>query len=411
MISRHSWPVVVLRTAFVIFAFIFGTLGIRLLQELGGVVFSRHPALFHACVALTKSHFLALLTFLTALVNPTAVSVTWDARQMSSSRFEVRAGHLHSTLADNAVWISNHQIYTDWLFWWFLAYTGGHAGAAYIVLKENLAKIPVLGPGMRRFRFMFLSRKWATDKLRLTSQLLELDANARGMGPVAGVTCAASESSRLPGVRQWPPGHGSVAANYHLIVYPEGTVMSPHTRERSDKFCASINRPPLRHVLLPRARGLFLMLRSLRGSVDVVYDLTTGYTGLGPEQYGEEVFTLKAYYLFGYGPRKINFAVRTWNLADIPLGPDDGNIDVDDVDPQVMRQFEEWLYDAWYAKDELMSRFFATGSFEGEETKTVEAPFQLRSPLEALAPFVPSLTLVLMLYLSVRLISFAWSLL
>ena len=145
--------------------------------------------------------------------------------------------------------------------------------------------------------------------------------------------------------------------------------------------------------------------------MDVVYDLTTGYTGLGPEQYGEEVFTLKAYYLFGYGPRKINFAVRTWNLADIPLGPDDGNIDVDDVDPQVMHQFEEWLYDAWYAKDELMLRFFATGLFEGEETKTVEAPFQLRSPLEALAPFVPLLTLVLMLYLSVRLISFAWSLL
>lgn len=401
MFHRHSWPVVAIRTPLFLVAFMAACVGVRLLQAAGALVFRFHPALYHACVSMTKTHFLATLTFLTALINPAAVAVTFDTRQLHGARFEVQRGRLRLTLAPNAVWISNHQIYTDWLFVWFLAYTGGLAGSVYIVLKENLARIPVLGAGMRVYRFMFLLRRWEHDKVRLTNQLLELDADARAMGPAAGVACVASHGARFPGVRTWPAGHGAgAAANYHLIIYPEGTVMLPHTRERSNQYCASVGRPPLRHVLLPRARGLFLMLRLLRSSVDVVYDVATGYTGLSADDYGEDVFTLKAFYLLGYGPRKINYAVRAWKLADIPLGDNDGVLDVDAVDPAVLARFDDWLYEQWLAKDELMHRFYSTGLFaaaDDDNVKTVEAPFALNSRVEALAPYVLVLVLLLVL--------------
>lgn len=134
--------------------------------------------------------------------------------------------------------------------------------------------------------------------------------------------------------------------------------------------------------------------------MDVVYDVTTGYTGLAADDYGEQVFTLKAFYLLGYGPRRINYAVRAWKLADIPLGPDDGVLDVDAVDPAVLAEFDQWLYAQWVAKDELMDRFYSTGLFvapDDDNVKMVEAPLGLNSWVEALAPFVLVLVFLLML--------------
>ena len=39
-------------------------------------------------------------------------------------------------------------------------------GHLYIILKESIKYIPFLGTGMMMYGFIFLSRKWATDKER-----------------------------------------------------------------------------------------------------------------------------------------------------------------------------------------------------------------------------------------------------
>lgn len=415
IISRHSWPVVAIRTPFCIVVFIVGVLCIRFTQLVGYVLFKSLPTLYHLTINLTKVHFVTLLTFLTSIINPSKIVITYKSDEVPDyNSFKVDdSGNLSSILTPNSVWIGNHQIYTDWLFLWFVQYTGRFADSTYIVLKENLAKIPVLGPGMRVYKFLFLSRKWEADKVRLTNQLLELDADARGVGPSSGVKCVSSTNPSLPGVTQWPKGSrgGKLIWTYQLVIYPEGTVKSPHTRERSDKFITNAGRPLLKHVLLPRVRGLFLVLRLLRNTVEVVYDVACGYGGLTAADYGEDVFTLKAFYLLGYGPPSVNYHIRAWKLKDIPLGDDD-SLDIDSVDPAVLKKFEDWLYDSWYAKDELLERFYQTGSFidpKDENTNKVVADVKLRRSVEALRPFLVLVTCLILLRLAVKGLWALWS--
>jgi lysocardiolipin and lysophospholipid acyltransferase len=47
-------------------------------------------------------------------------------------------------------------------------------GHLYIILKESIKYIPVLGTGMMMYGFIFLSRKWATDKERFQYRLKKL---------------------------------------------------------------------------------------------------------------------------------------------------------------------------------------------------------------------------------------------
>lgn len=395
-IPYYQWPIVATRATFCALFFIFGCLSARTTQILAWGALKGLLGYF-AAINLTKVHFVTILTFMTQIATPCKVLISYDPAQLSGSSFRVVDGQLVSSLLPNAVWISNHQLYLDWLFLWFITYSARFADSVSIVLKANLAKLPILGPGMENFRFLFLLRRWETDKILLTNTLLEIDADARGLGPSSGMRCVSSTNSTTPGIVSWP--EGTATPNkiwpYHLFIFPEGTVLSPHTRERSNKFVDSMGRPKLRHVLLPRVRGIFLMLRLLRNTVEVVYDVTTAYSGLRPDQYGEDEFTLKSIYLLGYGPSAVNYSIRGWNISDIPLG--DSLIDIDDVPEEDLKKFEEWLYTIWYEKDELMLRFYKTGSFveEGDEKmKTVVADFKLRSMFEALQPFMVPATAV-----------------
>jgi 1-acyl-sn-glycerol-3-phosphate acyltransferase len=57
-------------------------------------------------------------------------------------------------------------------------------GHLYIILKESLKYIPVIGWGMRLYGFIFLSRKWATDKDRFQHRLRKLTTSHSG--PLSG---------------------------------------------------------------------------------------------------------------------------------------------------------------------------------------------------------------------------------
>jgi 1-acyl-sn-glycerol-3-phosphate acyltransferase len=68
-------------------------------------------------------------------------------------------------------------------------------GHLYIILKESIKYIPILGTGMMFYGFIFLSRKWATDKRTLplpTAQTVDLPLRAavRLQGPRPHVASA-----------------------------------------------------------------------------------------------------------------------------------------------------------------------------------------------------------------------------
>lgn len=130
-------------------------------------------------------------------------------------------------------------------------------GHIYIILKESLKWIPVLGQGMMFYGFIFLSRKWAKDKPRFSHRLQKL--KTRHHGPLSG------SQSLDP---MW------------LLIFPEGTNLSPNSRESSARFAAKTGVPDLQHQILPRSTGLQFCLNELKDTVDWVYDCTIGYEGI-----------------------------------------------------------------------------------------------------------------------------------
>lgn len=362
-------------------------------------------------INLTKYNFLSSLISCLSNTSGADITITYDAETLPEGKTFKKTldGLLSMNLFPNSVIMSNHQLYVDWCYVWYLTYLSNLSDTMHIVLKEALARIPFAGKGMINFNFMFLSRKWEHDKIVLTNQLLEIDADARGSGPASGVELVASETLKgsLGNIKTWPKESLTKKLfPYEVLIFPEGTVPSIRTKSVSNSFCEKIGRPPLKHVLLPRARGLFLVLHKLRNTVEIVYDITTGYSDLTADECAEDKFTLTDVFINGKSPKTVNFHIRTFKLSEIPLG--DGEIDFDDINNEQLRKFEDWLYNIWYEKDAMMDNFFKYGTFvePGVQTETViKGKMKLRNKFQSLTSYcVPLLTLnlIYLLYILAR---------
>lgn len=150
------------------------------------------------------------------------------------------------------------QIYTDWLYLWWVGYTNNPAmhGHLYIILKESLKWIPVIGPGCLFFGFIFMSRKMATDQPRLAHRLSKLSKRTFG-----------------------PEGEEFMSPMW-LLLFPEGTNLSDNGRVRSAKWAEKTGVKDPRHLLLPRSTGTFFCLNELKDTVEYVYDCTVAYEGI-----------------------------------------------------------------------------------------------------------------------------------
>lgn len=151
------------------------------------------------------------------------------------------------------------QLYTDWLYLWWVAYTNNPPthGHIYIIAKESLKYVPIIGWGMRFYGFIFMSRKMEKDRPRMEHRLKKL--RERHSGPLSGT------SGLDP---MW------------LLLFPEGTNASDNGRVKSAKWAEKIGVKDMEHVLLPRSTGSFFCLNELKGSVEYVYDCTMAYEGV-----------------------------------------------------------------------------------------------------------------------------------
>ncbi|KAK6460740.1 acyltransferase-domain-containing protein [Scheffersomyces coipomensis] len=390
---------IVVRTAIAAFLFISGSLIIVGTQLIGKFLFDANYIYKQYFINTSKLHFLRLMTFLVSMIHANDISITYDTSKLVSSSsspstvFTVDDQHnIHSKLSPNSIVISNHQVYTDWLYLWFLGYTSNLSQNIFIVLKD-MSNIPVLGYGMKNYNFLFLSRKWETDKVIISKQLDLIDSDAMGTN---------KQLQQL--------GKPKTILPYYLIIFPEGTVPSIRTKKKSLEYTQFKNLPPLKHILLPRVRGLLLVLRKLHESVEVLYDITTGCGDLAAGEIGEDKFSLKNHFIKGNGPPIIYHYIKSWNLKDIPLG--DLSVDVDDLTEKELQAFEDWMLKIWYEKDELMDKFYKTGSFTdptNKNEKTVVGKLQLRGTFEVLTIYIP-LTIILVslasLFYLIRLIFF-----
>ena len=226
-------------------------------QLLGSPLYLINRDYFYAYMALTKQSFGIFITTITAWFSPTRVRVSGD-KSVRGQLHQTADGRLQTDFPERLIMIANHQIYTDWLYLWWVAYTNSMHGHVYIILKESLKYVPIVGPGMMFYGFVFMARHWAKDKPRLQHRLQLLNKGSHG-GPLSG-------SKNLDPM--W------------FLIFPEGTNLSANTQGRSQKWADKTGVKNLRHALLPRSTGLQFVLAQLQGTVDWVYDCTVAYEGI-----------------------------------------------------------------------------------------------------------------------------------
>ncbi|KAI9823800.1 MAG: hypothetical protein M1826_007621 [Phylliscum demangeonii] len=289
--GSRGGPVELLRMILLLTYFVISSCMINATQFLGAPLYIINRNYYYALMRWTKQCFGLLITTLCQWWSPTMI-----------------------------------RLYSDWLYLWWIAYTNHTHGHLFIILKESLKWIPVLGPGMMFFEFIFLARNWATDKPRLVRDLSKL--KSRHSGPLSG--------------------SGSLDPMW-LMVFPEGTNLSDNGRVASARWAEKQGFPDLKHQLHPRSTGLLCCLQELKGTVDWVYDCTVAYEGIPPGEYGQDIFTLRTSFIEGMPPKSVNMYWRRFRVSSIPL---------DDA-----KDFERWLHDRWVEKDRLLERYMQTGCF------------------------------------------------
>ena len=269
-------------------------------------------------MAYTKECFAILITCLTQWWAPTVVRVSGDS-SMVGQLIQRKDGSLQCNFADRIVLMANHQLYTDWLYIWWIAYTNNMHGFIYIILKESLRNIPIIGWSAQFYNFIFLARNWEEDQRRFKKALSRLNSATQPM---------------------W------------LIIFPEGTNLSATTREKSKAWATKNNLQDMKHQLLPRSTGLRFCLNELKDTTEWLYDCTIAYEGVPPGQFGQDIFTLRSTFFEGRPPKSVNMHWRRFHISEIPI--------------QNTKAFEVWLRNRWREKDYMLEYFQKHTRFPAE---------------------------------------------
>jgi len=135
-----------------------------------------------------------------------------------------------------------------------------------------LKKIPGFGWAMQSFMFVFLARDKSKDLQHMENVLSYYTSNSQ------------------------PPS---------LILFPEGTDLSPRNIAKSDTFAAQNGLPKYKYVLHPKVVGWSRSVSLLRNSCPAVYDVTIAYHDHSKSERPSEMSLLSARY-----PREVHLHVQ-----------------------------------------------------------------------------------------------------
>ncbi|CAD6593130.1 MAG: hypothetical protein ASARMPREDX12_006854 [Alectoria sarmentosa] len=278
-------------------------------QYLGTPLYLINKDHYYRFMAFTKQCMTLLVLSMTQWWTTTTVYVSGD-ESVQDQIHRLPDGRLQCNFASRMVLIANHQLYNDWIYLWWTAYTNRpfHHGHVYIVLKESIKYIPLVGSGLRLAGFVFMSRNMKTDTPRLTRRLGQLTRRS-----------------------------------------DNGTNLSKNGRAKSVKWADRQGEKDLKYTLIPRSTGTYFCLKALNGTLEWVYDCTLAYDGVPEGQYGQDIFTLRSTYFERHPQAPIHMHWRRFKISDIPL--------------ETLEDFHVWLIERWNDKEALLDEHSKTGHF------------------------------------------------
>uniref|UniRef100_A0A6N2LD04 1-acylglycerol-3-phosphate O-acyltransferase n=1 Tax=Salix viminalis TaxID=40686 RepID=A0A6N2LD04_SALVM len=165
---------------------------------------------------------------------------------------------------------------------------------------------------------VFLDRNWAKDEGKLKSSFQEL--------------------------KDFP-------ISFWLTIFVEGTRMTPDKLLAAQEFAISKGFPVPRNVLIPRTKGFVSAVQYMRSFVPAVYDVTVAV----PK--GHPIPSVKGF--LRKQPSVVHFHIKRYAMNELPQS-DEG--------------IAQWCKDRFVAKDAMLDKFRANGTFDGKESRDLRIP-------------------------------------
>jgi 1-acyl-sn-glycerol-3-phosphate acyltransferase len=225
------------------------------------------------------------------------------ARGLHRVRVEIGGDDLPAR--ENVLLVANHQQMTDICFLILLACHCRAAGDTKWFVKNAIKYVPLMGWGMLFLDNLFVKRSWAVDQASIERTFYRINRD------------------RVP---IW------------LILFAEGTRLTPSKLATSQRVASRKNRAPTSHVMLPRTKGFTASVRGLRDHLDAIYDVTIAYGEAGVPSLWQ--------FICGFA-KTANLHVRRIPTDELPVDE---------------RELNRWLLDRFEAKDARLETFYQGGT-------------------------------------------------
>ncbi|UYV60302.1 AGPAT3 [Cordylochernes scorpioides] len=208
--------------------------------------------------------------------------------------------------------LMNHRYEVDWLMCFLCMDYFKNLGNSRSFIKQELKRVPVIGWGWACSDFIFVRRSWEQDAKNLGNQLDTLL---------------------------------SYGDPFNLLMFCEGTRLTPEKFEASMAFAKQRGLPPLNYHLIPRTRGFNFCARYLKDKMAAVYDLQLCFPPEGPAPTFLNVLLGK--------PLVGDLYVRRIPMSEVPTDSEEAST--------------KWLMELYQHKDKLMEEYQRTREFPTEK--------------------------------------------
>ncbi|KAK9128127.1 hypothetical protein Syun_016924 [Stephania yunnanensis] len=214
----------------------------------------------------------------------------------------------HSSSKEHALLICNHRSDIDWLVGWVLAQRAGCLGSALALMKKSSKFLPVIGWSMWFSEYVFLERSWVKDESILKAAFQRLK---------------------------------SFPHPFWLALFVEGTRFTQAKLLAAQEYAASTGLPIPRNVLIPRTKGFVTAVSNIRSFVPAIYDVTVVVPKDQPPPTMLRIMKGQT--------SVVHVHIKRHSMKELPE-TDDG--------------VAQWCRDVFIAKDDLLDKHLADGTFD-----------------------------------------------